>query len=80
MADLCRADISAQRLPRLALRLAGLRIHSRLRAGSPDKARRAPPPGSVQDDVLAWFLPGGAALTGLRIHSRLQAGSPDKAR
>ncbi|WP_181507181.1 hypothetical protein [Klebsiella michiganensis] len=31
---------------RLALRLAGLRVYRRLRAGSPDKSRQAPPPGS----------------------------------
>ncbi|WP_310001027.1 MULTISPECIES: hypothetical protein, partial [Klebsiella] len=31
--------------PRLAQRLAGLQAPHRLHAGSPDKARQAPPPG-----------------------------------
>ncbi|KAB7491652.1 hypothetical protein F7Q97_11215, partial [Klebsiella michiganensis] len=36
---------SPSSLSRLALRLAGLRAHHRLRSGSPGKARQAPPPG-----------------------------------
>ncbi|KAB5492850.1 hypothetical protein F8562_14040 [Klebsiella sp. RCJ4] len=47
---------------RLALRLAGLRVYRRLRAGSPDKARQAPPPGSSPQCHLR-FLPARAALS-----------------
>ncbi|MBZ7430716.1 hypothetical protein FMJ27_07775 [Klebsiella michiganensis] len=44
--------------PRLALRLAGLRVHSRLRAGSPDR-RAAPPPGKVHSmRFCCGLLPG----------------------
>ncbi|EOA1812045.1 hypothetical protein ACHUHW_003251, partial [Klebsiella michiganensis] len=43
---------------RLALRLAGLRVHNRLRIGSPDR-RNAPPPGKVRCRMLCCgFLPG----------------------
>ncbi|MBX4796318.1 hypothetical protein FP365_02495 [Klebsiella michiganensis] len=48
---------------RLALRLAALRVHNRLRIGSPDR-RNAPPPGKVRCRMLCCgFLPGGAALS-----------------
>ncbi|HFU1283744.1 TPA: hypothetical protein ACGQW2_004061, partial [Klebsiella michiganensis] len=48
---------------RLALRLAGLRVHNRLRIGSPDR-RNAPPPGKVRCLMpCCGFLPGGAALS-----------------
>ncbi|WP_316542354.1 hypothetical protein, partial [Klebsiella michiganensis] len=63
---------------RLALRLAGLRVHNRLRIGSPDR-RNAPPPGKVRCRMLCCgFLPDGAALTRLRVHNRLRSGSPDR--
>ncbi|MBA7860147.1 hypothetical protein [Klebsiella michiganensis] len=42
---------------RLALRLAGLRVQRRLRAGSPGQARQAPPPGSSAQCHLC-FSPG----------------------
>ncbi|WP_224226088.1 hypothetical protein, partial [Klebsiella michiganensis] len=43
---------------RLALRLAGLQVHNRLRIGSPDR-RNAPPPGKVRCLVpCCGFLPG----------------------
>ena len=75
--------------------LTGLRVHRRLRAGSPVKAftsqsgecRRSSPDRRVKrrlremcrPETFALFHPGGAALTGLRVHRRLRAGSPDKA-
>ncbi|MBZ7677855.1 hypothetical protein FML26_12355, partial [Klebsiella michiganensis] len=47
----------------VALRLAGLQVHNRLRIGSPDR-RNAPPPGKVRCRMLCCgFLPGGAALS-----------------
>ncbi|WP_218917892.1 hypothetical protein, partial [Klebsiella michiganensis] len=43
--------------------LTGLRVHNRLRIGSPDR-RNAPPPGKVRCLVpCCGFLPGGAALS-----------------
>ncbi|WP_223240688.1 hypothetical protein, partial [Klebsiella michiganensis] len=43
---------------RLALRLAGLRVHNRLRIGCPDR-RNAPPPWKVRCRMLCCgFLPG----------------------
>ncbi|EKQ7193992.1 hypothetical protein OGU21_09010 [Klebsiella oxytoca] len=62
------------------LRLAGLRVHSNLRAGSPDKARQRRLRERCRGEASAWLFPGGAALTGLRVHSNLRTGSPDKAR
>ncbi|MFL3320839.1 hypothetical protein, partial [Klebsiella michiganensis] len=51
--------------------LTGLRVHNRLRIGSPDR-RNAPPPGKVRCRMpCCGFLPGGAALTGLQVHRRL---------
>ncbi|MCW9561865.1 hypothetical protein, partial [Klebsiella oxytoca] len=57
---------SPSSLSRLALRLAGLRVHRRLWAGSPDRRVRR------RLRVLASF-PGGDAshLSGLRGHHRL---------
>ncbi|OZS18549.1 hypothetical protein CIG58_12390 [Klebsiella oxytoca] len=51
--------------PRLALRLAGLQVYSRLMARS--RARRfAPPPGADQRPHWIWFPGGDAAhLSGL---------------
>ena len=62
---------------RLALRLAGLRVHSVLRAGSPDRCAASPPGNSA---ALRYAPGGGArrALPGLRVHSVLRAGSPDR--
>ncbi|WP_206045002.1 hypothetical protein, partial [Klebsiella michiganensis] len=43
---------------RLALRLAGLQVHNRLRIGSPDR-RNAPPPEKVRCRMpCCGFLPG----------------------
>ncbi|SAQ35655.1 Uncharacterised protein [Klebsiella michiganensis] len=67
--------------PRLALRLAGLRGYSRLRAGSPGKARSAASGEDAQHEVLLRSSPRLALrLSGLRVYSRLRAGSPGKAR
>ncbi|EPK6238655.1 hypothetical protein QFZ92_005819, partial [Klebsiella michiganensis] len=42
----------------VALRLAGLQVHNRLRIGSPDR-RNAPPPGKVRCLMpCCGFLPG----------------------
>ena len=66
---------------RLALRLAGLRGYSRLRAGSPGKARSAASGEDAQHEVLLRSSPRLALrLSGLRVYSRLRAGSPGKAR
>ncbi|EKQ6537685.1 TPA: hypothetical protein RQP16_004042 [Klebsiella michiganensis] len=66
---------------RLALRLAGLRVHSRLRVGSPGKARSAASGEGAQHEVLLRSSSRLALrLAGLRIHSRLRVGSPGKAR
>ncbi|MBA7861856.1 hypothetical protein HV317_19935 [Klebsiella michiganensis] len=49
---------------RLALRLAGLRVYSRLRAGSPGKARSAATRGMCRDECIgAVFSPARAALS-----------------
>ena len=67
--------------PRLALRLAGLRVHSRLRAGSPGKARSAATRGMRRDECIGAASPRLALrLAGLRGYSRLRVGSPGKAR
>ncbi|MBZ7749109.1 hypothetical protein FML41_13700 [Klebsiella michiganensis] len=67
--------------PRLALRLAGLRVYSRLRAGSPGKARSAATRGMRRDECIGAASPRLALrLAGLRAHSRLRVGSPGKAR
>ncbi|MFP8491599.1 hypothetical protein ACLH2N_06620, partial [Klebsiella grimontii] len=63
---------------RLALRLAGLRVHSVLRDGSPDRRASAASGEGARPDTSARFLPGGAAPTGLRVHSVLRDGSPDR--
>ncbi|MBZ7105227.1 hypothetical protein FMK55_17235 [Klebsiella michiganensis] len=48
---------------RLALRLAGLQVHNRLRSGSPDR-RNAPPPGKVLClKPRCGFSPACAALS-----------------
>ncbi|RWS88850.1 hypothetical protein DN614_09445 [Klebsiella michiganensis] len=64
---------------RLALRLAGLQVHHRLRAGSPGKAFM-PQPGEC---AAMWhccgFYPACAALSRATVHHRLRAGSPGKA-
>ncbi|WP_142927825.1 hypothetical protein, partial [Klebsiella michiganensis] len=61
----------------MALRLAGLQVHNRLRIGSPDR-RNAPPPGKVRCRMLCCgFLPG-LRLAALRVHNRLRIGSPDR--
>ncbi|WP_265671235.1 hypothetical protein [Klebsiella grimontii] len=65
---------------RLALRLAGLRVHSSLRAGSPDRRASAASGNGIGVMNRRGFFPARAALTGLRVHSSLRAGSPDKAR
>ncbi|WP_213811212.1 hypothetical protein [Klebsiella michiganensis] len=66
---------------RLALRLAGLRVHSRLRTGSPGKARSAATRGMRRDECIGAASPRLALrLAGLRAHSRLRVGSPGKAR
>ena len=59
-----------------AKRLPGLQVHSRLRAGSPDRCA-ASPPGSF---ATPHSVPRGRRkrLPGLRVHSRLRAGSPDR--
>ncbi|HFU1283473.1 TPA: hypothetical protein ACGQW2_003779, partial [Klebsiella michiganensis] len=63
--------------PRLALRLAGLRVYSRLRAGSPGKARSAATRGMRRDECIGAASPRLALrLAGLRVHSRLRTGSP----
>ncbi|MFV7495720.1 hypothetical protein ACNPM9_11480 [Klebsiella michiganensis] len=67
--------------PRLALRLAGLRGYSRLRAGSPGKVRCAATRGMRRNECIGAASPRLALrLAGLRVHSRLRAGSPGKAR
>ena len=67
--------------PRLALRLAGLRVHSRLRVGSPGKVRSAATRGMRRDEYIgAASFRLALRLAGLRGYSRLRAGSPGKAR
>ncbi len=67
--------------PRLALRLAGLRVHSRLRVGSPGKVRSAATRGMRRDECIGAASPRLALrLAGLRVHSRLRVGSPGKVR
>ncbi len=67
--------------PRLALRLAGLRVHSRLRVGSPGKVRSAATRGMRRDEYIGAASSRLALrLAGLRGYSRLRAGSPGKAR
>ncbi|EPT3112588.1 TPA: hypothetical protein ACS292_002833 [Klebsiella michiganensis] len=57
-------NASVRSSPRLALRLAGLRIHSRLRVGSPGKARSAATRGMCRDECIgAVFFPARAALS-----------------
>ncbi|WP_218568562.1 hypothetical protein, partial [Klebsiella michiganensis] len=72
--------MSSPLFSRLALRLAGLRVYRRLRDGSPDKARQAPPPGSSAQCHLRFFPRLALRLAGLRVQRCLRAGSPDKAR
>ena len=71
--------MSSPLFSRLALRLAGLRVQRRLRAGSPDKARQAPPPGSSAQCHLRFFPRLALRLAGLRVYRRLRAGSPGQA-
>ncbi|MEB7878696.1 hypothetical protein NGK67_27215, partial [Klebsiella oxytoca] len=75
----CRGEASAWLFPGGAA-LTGLRVHSNLRTGSPDKARQRRLRERCRGEASAWLFPGGAALTGLRVHSNLRTGSPDKAR
>ncbi len=63
-------------VPPLALRLAGLRAHRRLRSGSPDRCA-ASPPGNY---AALRSAPGGGAkrLPGLQVHRRLPYRRPDR--
>ncbi|EMJ3741237.1 hypothetical protein WHX54_20030 [Klebsiella michiganensis] len=64
---------------RLALRLPGLRVYRRLRAGSQDR-RSAPPPGMRRDKYIGAASSRVALrLPGLRVYRRLRAGSPGQA-
>ncbi|HCT3402619.1 TPA: hypothetical protein OTT52_004965, partial [Klebsiella michiganensis] len=60
---------------RLALRLAGLQVSSRLHADSPDKARQAPPPGRRCRTCCISAAASRLALrlAGLQVSSRLHA-------
>ncbi|EPT3117706.1 TPA: hypothetical protein ACS292_005859, partial [Klebsiella michiganensis] len=59
----CAAGCLAAVFFPVALRLAGLQVHNRLRIGSPDR-RNAPPPEKVRCLMpCCGFLPGGAALS-----------------
>ncbi|MDS7839097.1 hypothetical protein PTQ46_02560 [Klebsiella michiganensis] len=63
---------------RVALRLPGLRVHRRLRAGSPGQAF-TPQPGMYGDKYIgAASSPAALRLPGLRVRRRLRAGSPDR--
>ncbi|MBZ7389907.1 hypothetical protein FMJ22_00585 [Klebsiella michiganensis] len=65
--------------PRLALRLAGLRVHSRLRVGSPGKVRSAATRGMRRNECIGAASSRLALrLAGLRGYSRLRSGSPDR--
>ncbi|MBW5996604.1 hypothetical protein CF038_29225 [Klebsiella michiganensis] len=55
---MCRGCCISSASSRLALRLAGLRIHRRLRAGSPGKAFTPRPGECAGADVSARPLPG----------------------
>ena len=72
--------MSSPLFSRLALRLAGLRVQRRLWAGSPDKARQAPPPGGRCAMSSPLFSRLALRLAGLRVQRRLRAGSPGQAR
>ncbi|HHZ6988741.1 TPA: hypothetical protein ACWLVK_001489, partial [Klebsiella michiganensis] len=62
--------------PRLALRLAGLRVYRRLRTSSPDKTFMSP---SVGMKNLSQRHPRLALRSaGLRVYRRLRTSSPDK--
>ncbi|MFH3078364.1 hypothetical protein ABK898_11990 [Klebsiella sp. KE9038] len=58
----------------VALGLAGLRVHSCLRSGSPACGNGV---GVIN---RRGFFPVALRLAGLRVHRNLRAGSPDKAR
>ena len=65
-------------LTRLALRLAGLRGHSRLRSASPDR-RASATSGNVPGLMpRRCVFPARAALSRATGHSRLRSGSPDR--
>ncbi|EPG4208767.1 hypothetical protein I4W82_01715 [Klebsiella michiganensis] len=62
-----------------ALRLPGLRVRRRLRAGSPDRRLRRNP-GMYGDKYIdAASSRVALRLPGLRVHRRLRAGSPGQA-
>ncbi len=74
-------NASVRSSPRLALRLAGLRVHSRLRVGSPGKVRSAATRGMRRNECIGAASSRLALrLAGLRGYSRLRVGSPGKAR
>ncbi|RWT44780.1 hypothetical protein DN619_13505 [Klebsiella michiganensis] len=64
---------------RLALRLAGLQVHHRLRAGSPGKAFTLQPGECAATWHCCGFYPACAALSRAAVHHRLRTGSPGKA-